>query len=245
MACGGGGGAAGVAPQARKSCGVEKCDFRAPRLAARSRSAGKFSSISGPPGTCTRSSLRCAAADAVRAARHGAALPVGSLTTSLGCAGSRSPTKRSTNALTRCGTRSSSTSCVAARATARPLRCMRCGQLIGGCAQGHTACLYMNKLHVAGLVDRINPEYESLFAVGVDEVCMRSHAGVAVYKGPWPAQMSWDDLLENKSDWPTVEQTKAFRQKVRPCTLSARRLHSRPLTRASLAALRSRRRSNA
>ena len=41
---------------------------------------------------------------------------------------------------------------------------------------GHTATFFINKLILAGLLkDRINPKFESLFAVGVDE-------------------MSWDDL---------------------------------------------------
>ncbi len=43
---------------------------------------------------------------------------------------------------------------------------------------GHTATFYMNKLVLAKLVQqRVNPAYESMFAVGVDE-------------------MSWDDLNE-------------------------------------------------
>ena len=41
---------------------------------------------------------------------------------------------------------------------------------------GHTACLYINKLLDWGVIHaRVNPEYEKMFAVGVDE-------------------MDWDDL---------------------------------------------------
>ncbi len=51
---------------------------------------------------------------------------------------------------------------------------------------GHTAVFYINKLILAQLIDqRVNPVFESLFAVGVDE-------------------MSWDDLNEAHYDWPTV-----------------------------------------
>jgi 5-histidylcysteine sulfoxide synthase/putative 4-mercaptohistidine N1-methyltranferase len=62
---------------------------------------------------------------------------------------------------------------------------------------GHTAVFYINKLIAAKVItERINPRYESLFAVGVDE-------------------MSWDDLNEAHYDWPTVEQVMAYREKVR------------------------------
>lgn len=62
---------------------------------------------------------------------------------------------------------------------------------------GHTATFFINKLLFAGLVSqRINPRFESLFAVGVDE-------------------MSWDDLNESHYDWPTVEEVKAYRDQVR------------------------------
>ncbi len=50
---------------------------------------------------------------------------------------------------------------------------------------GHTATFFINKLTIARVIDRrINPRYESMFAVGVDE-------------------MSWDDLDERHYDWPT------------------------------------------
>jgi 5-histidylcysteine sulfoxide synthase/putative 4-mercaptohistidine N1-methyltranferase len=62
---------------------------------------------------------------------------------------------------------------------------------------GHTAVFYINKLIAAKIIDeRINPKYESLFAVGVDE-------------------MSWDDLNAAHYDWPTVEQVMAYRHRVR------------------------------
>jgi hypothetical protein len=62
---------------------------------------------------------------------------------------------------------------------------------------GHTATFYLNKLNVARLIDqRINPSYESMFAIGVDE-------------------MSWDDLNEQNYDWPTVDEVRAYRKKVR------------------------------
>lgn len=62
---------------------------------------------------------------------------------------------------------------------------------------GHTAAFYINKLSIAKLIDhRINPRFESMFAIGVDE-------------------MSWDDLNDDHYDWPTVPQVKAYRQQVR------------------------------
>ncbi len=62
---------------------------------------------------------------------------------------------------------------------------------------GHTATFFINKLTVARVIDkRINPRYESMFAVGVDE-------------------MSWDDLDESHYDWPTRQQVKEYRDQVR------------------------------
>jgi 5-histidylcysteine sulfoxide synthase/putative 4-mercaptohistidine N1-methyltranferase len=62
---------------------------------------------------------------------------------------------------------------------------------------GHTATFFINKLIIAGVIDtRINPKFESMFAVGVDE-------------------MSWDDLDEKNYDWPTRQQVKEYRDKVR------------------------------
>lgn len=62
---------------------------------------------------------------------------------------------------------------------------------------GHTASFYINKLIIAKLIsERINPRFEAMFAVGVDE-------------------MSWDDLNEANYDWPSVAEVKAYRAKVR------------------------------
>ena len=53
---------------------------------------------------------------------------------------------------------------------------------------GHTATFFINKLLLVGLVsERINPRFESMFAIGVDE-------------------MSWDDLNEANYAWPTVAE---------------------------------------
>ncbi len=62
---------------------------------------------------------------------------------------------------------------------------------------GHTATFFINKLVLAKLInDRINPDFESLFAIGVDE-------------------MSWDDLNDAHYDWPAVEEVTAYRAQVR------------------------------
>lgn len=62
---------------------------------------------------------------------------------------------------------------------------------------GHTATFIINKLITSGFkIQRINPYYESIFAVGVDE-------------------MSWDDLNTEHYNWPTVEELREYRHKVR------------------------------
>ena len=62
---------------------------------------------------------------------------------------------------------------------------------------GHTATFFVNKLVLAGLLsERIEPRFESMFAIGVDE-------------------MSWDDLGEAHYDWPTVAEVRAYRTQVR------------------------------
>jgi len=62
---------------------------------------------------------------------------------------------------------------------------------------GHTATFFINKLLLVGLVtERINPRFESMFAIGVDE-------------------MSWDDLNDAHYDWPTASEVKAYRDRVR------------------------------
>ena len=62
---------------------------------------------------------------------------------------------------------------------------------------GHTATFFINKLVLAGLVPwRINPAFESMFAIGVDE-------------------MSWDDLDETNYPWPTVTEVRTYRTEMR------------------------------
>ncbi|HLP05842.1 MAG TPA: 5-histidylcysteine sulfoxide synthase [Paludibacter sp.] len=62
---------------------------------------------------------------------------------------------------------------------------------------GHTAVFYINKLMLAKIIDtRINPEFESIFAIGVDE-------------------MSWDDLNDKNYNWPTVEAVRQYRHRAR------------------------------
>lgn len=61
---------------------------------------------------------------------------------------------------------------------------------------GHVACLYINKLRVAGVLDDpINAYYEDIFETGVDE-------------------MSWDDMNKNHMEWPTIADVKAYRAEV-------------------------------
>lgn len=60
----------------------------------------------------------------------------------------------------------------------------------------HPPSLYINKLRVAGLIDKaIMPQYEQLFETGVDE-------------------MRWDDLHEDKTDWPSVGEVRKYREQV-------------------------------
>lgn len=66
---------------------------------------------------------------------------------------------------------------------------------------GHTAVFYINKFFLAHLIhERINPAFESIFAIGVDE-------------------MSWDDLNEKHYDWPQVEQVRKYRNKAKELIL--------------------------
>ncbi|MDD5117290.1 MAG: 5-histidylcysteine sulfoxide synthase [Sulfuricurvum sp.] len=61
---------------------------------------------------------------------------------------------------------------------------------------GHTAIFYINKLISAGvLTERIDPHFESLFAVGVDE-------------------MTWDASSDSLR-WPSIHEVRVYRQKVR------------------------------
>ncbi|MBN2894861.1 MAG: 5-histidylcysteine sulfoxide synthase [Campylobacterales bacterium] len=62
---------------------------------------------------------------------------------------------------------------------------------------GHTAVFYVNKLMLAGLIkERIDPHFESIFAIGVDE-------------------MVWDDMNDPHHGWPEVDEVRAYRAKVR------------------------------
>ena len=61
---------------------------------------------------------------------------------------------------------------------------------------GHTATFFINKLILSKqLTERINPRFESLFAIGVDE-------------------MSWDDLNETHYDWPSIADIREYRNQV-------------------------------
>ena len=63
---------------------------------------------------------------------------------------------------------------------------------------------------LAGLLEhRVNSQFESMFAIGVDE-------------------MSWDDLDEAHYDWPTVEEVKTYRAQV--CEAINRLIQITPLS---------------
>jgi len=62
---------------------------------------------------------------------------------------------------------------------------------------GHTATFFLNKLLLGKFIsERVNPKFESTFAIGVDE-------------------MSWDDLNEAHYDWPAVKEVTEYRNHVR------------------------------
>lgn len=62
---------------------------------------------------------------------------------------------------------------------------------------GHTATFFINKLIVSGIIhERINPEFESMFAIGVDE-------------------MNWDDMDGSHYSWPKVDEIRNYRNEVR------------------------------
>lgn len=62
---------------------------------------------------------------------------------------------------------------------------------------GHTATFFINKLISMKIIEeRINPLFESVFAVGVDE-------------------MSWDDVDSKNYEWPSVESVRKYRKEVR------------------------------
>lgn len=62
---------------------------------------------------------------------------------------------------------------------------------------GHTATFFVNKLLLTRMISqRLNQRFESMFAVGVDE-------------------MSWDDLNDGNYQWPTPAEVKSYRDQVR------------------------------
>lgn len=62
---------------------------------------------------------------------------------------------------------------------------------------GHTATFFINKLlNMKIISQRINPDFESIFAVGVDE-------------------MAWDDMDNSKYNWPEVDAVREYRAKVK------------------------------
>lgn len=66
---------------------------------------------------------------------------------------------------------------------------------------GHTAIFYINKLVISGLLSQgLNPHFETLFAVGVDE-------------------MTWD-AHNDELRWPTVNEVREYRQAVREKMMS-------------------------
>lgn len=72
---------------------------------------------------------------------------------------------------------------------------------------GHTACLYINKLRVAGVLEKpVNAYFESIFEVGVDE-------------------MLWDDLHKNDMVWPTVSEVHEYRKQVYKVVVDAIQNH--------------------
>lgn len=72
---------------------------------------------------------------------------------------------------------------------------------------GHTPCLYINKLRVAGVLEKpVNAYFESIFEVGVDE-------------------MLWDDMHKNDMVWPTVSEVYEYRKDVYDTIVDAIKTH--------------------
>jgi len=66
---------------------------------------------------------------------------------------------------------------------------------------GHTATFFINKLMLAKLISkRVNPQLESTFAVGVDE-------------------MSWDTINTEDFEWPSIAEVYNYRRQVRALIL--------------------------
>jgi 5-histidylcysteine sulfoxide synthase/putative 4-mercaptohistidine N1-methyltranferase len=75
---------------------------------------------------------------------------------------------------------------------------------------GHTATFFANKLVVSKIIDqRVCPKIESMMAIGVDE-------------------MSWDDLNDAHYEWPSVDEVRTYRAKVK--TLVEGLIDDLPLT---------------
>ena len=75
---------------------------------------------------------------------------------------------------------------------------------------GHTASFFINKFILGKVIDkRINSHFESIFAIGVDE-------------------MSWDDLDEARYNWPKVNEVKEYRAKVKEVVIEL--INTLPLT---------------
>lgn len=65
---------------------------------------------------------------------------------------------------------------------------------------GHTAVFYINKLYAAGVIgERINPHFENILAVGVDPATAKD--------------------LETRALWPTANEVRDYRNKVRDLVL--------------------------
>ncbi len=66
---------------------------------------------------------------------------------------------------------------------------------------GHTAAFFINKLILSKVItERINPDFEALFAIGVDE-------------------MAWDDMDEHRYRWPKVRAVREYREQVNKVVL--------------------------
>jgi 5-histidylcysteine sulfoxide synthase/putative 4-mercaptohistidine N1-methyltranferase len=79
---------------------------------------------------------------------------------------------------------------------------------------GHSACLYVNKLRVAGLLKGpVNEEFERDFEVGVDE-------------------MLWDDMHKNDKIWARVGEVHEYRQQVYEVVSNViqQHCHGQPIT---------------
>ena len=67
---------------------------------------------------------------------------------------------------------------------------------------GHTSTFFINKLYNANIINkRVNEHYESIFAIGVDE-------------------MTWDDLNKKNYAWPLFKEIKAYRNTVKQVVLN-------------------------